>query len=234
MKLITLFLLFLLSVLPGHAYSPGYPVYGMLKKTTYRIVNLGTGSAVKTPSGKRIILTNWHVCLFGWKNKLKINNEYYETSADATIIKEDPAHDLCALEMPFPFNDVLEVSDLDKVKFGTQLYSAGYPAGAQTIKLFTGTADIELYTNLTYYVPGGKCPAGFNVKLNPYDATCVLRILLQDTSLSCAPGQSGSAVINSKGQLVGVINSTNKPGKYSKQYGSMIPLRHVRAFLNSL
>lgn len=228
-------LISLLTVIASCAFAyQGYPVNAMLSKATYHMIRpdggYGTGFAVTSGSGRVVMLTNWHVCDRIRNNKLKAVNDYYGVTVEVEIVKMDPQHDLCALTAPY---DKSPLKLAKRTKFGNSIFSAGYPGSFNgKINHTQGHVVAETEVELNYPSDQGRCPSGFTPYLDIDSVVCNLKIVLDDTDLFGEPGISGSPVVNSKGELVGVMNSARTTRRGS--YGSFVPFRDVKSFVESI
>jgi S1-C subfamily serine protease len=78
--------------------------------------------------------------------------------------------------------------------------------------------------------PDGTCLPGFELVSGFFGSACLKAMVLQDTTITIFPGNSGSPVTDQAGNVVGVINSSSG---YTN-YGAMIPLRFLKRLLGKL
>jgi len=179
-----------------------------LKETSVRILNLemnrgGTGSIFRSFDNATHILTNKHICrviepggVVDYKGKQYIITHY----------KKFADHDLCMVRIAENLGIDLEVAE-SLAKSSTAAIVSGHPALLPHI-VTTGhlseRMDIELMVGL-------KPCTEEQIKADPM--TCaffggypvVQRLDSQLVSNLIQPGNSGSAVFNKKGELIGVV-----------------------------
>jgi len=198
------------------------------KKHVYRMFTteraVGTGFAIKSPKGKTYLITNWHVCYETTTNFMfAVKRGDTKHATKATIISMSPQKDLCLLQFE---GDGLKMAETSVL--GSRVISIGHPHVCEQPQISVGNLKTRLTINLNFRQNRASCPAGFRREwTNPF--YCIGDIEVIDTDLKIAPGSSGSPVINMKGEVVGVINSIT-----DNTYGSMIPIDHVRAFMDKL
>lgn len=140
----------------------------------------GTGFFI-TPN---LIVTNYHVI----ENSKTIEIKYQNNQKTAaTVIAKDPANDLALLKVKDSDESVspLLIGNVQESKDGDTVYAVGFP------------------------LPG---LLGTNAKLSEGIINSVTGfrddVRMYQISIPIQPGNSGSPLINSKGQVVGVVTST--------------------------
>lgn len=203
-----------------------------LRQTAVRIEGVscsGSGSIIEGKSGRHYLLSNNHVCnCAGEKGYFYATKEGGEL-IKARIVKRSWAYDLCAGQI-----DVMGPG----LKLGrapaplSAVSSRGYPGGRLVetrgriggSTTWTWEAGIEMM---------GTCPAGVPklYALNGNVAGCALSFTSTLTNLYGRPGSSGSAVVNSNGELVGVLSSWKPDSEYS---AGMVPYSQLKDFMGGL
>ncbi len=190
-----------------------------------------TGFAVLTPSGRTVILTNWHVC-----RHLEDGAKISAQGQELELISLTAAKDLCALtNLPKTPLSPLKVSLT--LETWTPLTTIGYPGGKGP-RVSTGVYIEDSQAHLAISTDrNGQCEMGTQAVIVGFTSKgpvliCDLLITLGDTSMFAYPGSSGSPVLNEESEVVGVMNSTdNVSGNW---YGSMVLLSDVKEFLQDL
>jgi S1-C subfamily serine protease len=164
----------------------------------------GTGFYVEAPSGKTYIMTNAHICDNTNTGQLHLTG--YNRPVARNIIEIYPFHDLCILE-GLPNKKGLKLaSDIKNLE---KIFTAGYPR-IPSLNFSEGHLRSEEVRNL-------KDAATNTAK--------TYRLLI--TSLFSYPGSSGSPIVNSKGELVGVMAGYDQ----KTNQGIGVPLEEVKKLL---
>ena len=182
-------------------------VTGVAAKALPSVVTVSVGSASAGGSGSGVvltkdgyILTNAHVVtLDGATNKVSIE---VKTStgvvSKATVVGVDPTNDLAVIKAPGVFTP-MEFGDSSKVNVGDNVVAIGAPLGLEE----SVTTGILSALNRTIQVASSAVPDGSLQLWNGSGAAPVsLRVLQTDAAIN--PGNSGGALLNNKGQLIGV------------------------------
>jgi S1-C subfamily serine protease len=190
----------------------------------------GTGFAVRAPSGKLYTMTNAHVCnitdrpyLLASRGGAKLRLQIIEVMEQA---------DLCILQ-GIPFMNGLDVAD------GLDLYDGVYVVGhprLQPINMTAGWVRTRGYVAISYCnVLGSK----LRVQLLPdrrrnakplldleEQESCIKEMDAIMTNNDSQPGNSGSAVLNDRGQVVGVLFAGDSNGT-----SLIVPLLYLKEML---
>ena len=179
-----------------------------LKQTSVRILNLemnsgGTGSILASYKEASHILTNKHVCrLIEPGGKVDYNGRIL----DITHYKKFQDHDLCLVRVATDLGITLQVAD-SLAKVSNKAIVSGHPSllpHIMTIGHLSERMDIELLVGLK------KCNKQ-DMKDDPqsclwFGGKPIIKTLdAQLVSNLIKPGNSGSAVFNSKGEVIGVV-----------------------------
>jgi S1-C subfamily serine protease len=184
----------------------------------------GTGYIIEAPSGAAFVLTNAHVCIGaqeplyghrqGARNKLKV----------VEISKET---DLCLLDSPYKGVNGLELAD--SADIGEELALIGHPA-LMPITMVKG--ELITYTEAAFPIPSEFCES----KKGPFRYITVydfFKICIGEvpeaamTTLVALGGNSGSPIINIRGQVVGTLFAARSDNHWSL----IVSLESIRSFL---
>lgn len=201
-----------------------------LRASTVR-VNGATGAIVQGKSGKKYLVTNWHVCAFV-NGKARFLTGTFDSGYEVTgpIKLKDPESDLCAAEINEPNLPALTISKYDESK---DLITRGYPGGhvKESYGYSKGKLDWECEVDIELI---GACPGRSKVRYyhNGQVRSCVLHWSSVLTNLFSRPGSSGSPVLDNDGYLAGIMSSHDS--NYNDYAGGMVSTEQVRAFLDRL
>ena len=182
----------------------GYP--GQTRNNT--MVAYGSG-VVLTPDG--YIVTNNHVVEGADEVEVTFNNKVKKT---ATIIGTDPTTDLALIKVEADDLDYLTFGDSDQVRIGEWVLAVGNPF------------------NLTSTVTAGIVSAKARDLSILGEGTSVESFIQTDAAVN--PGNSGGALVNTKGELIGVNAAiASHTGSY-EGYSFAIPSNIVRKVVDDL
>ena len=172
----------------------------------------GSGSGVIIrPDG--YIVTNNHVVAGASKISVTLNdNQQY----DATIVGTDPATDVAIIKVDAQNLPTLPMGDSDQLRLGEWVLAIGSPLGAQLRS--TITAGIVS-------AKGRSMPDG--------SGEFKIESFIQ-TDAAVNPGNSGGALVNKKGELVGINTAiVSQTGAYSG-YSFAVPVNIVKRVASDL
>ena len=182
----------------------GYP--GQTRNNT--MVAYGSG-VVLTPDG--YIVTNNHVVEGADEVEVTFNNKVKKT---ATIIGTDPTTDLALIKVEASDLEYLTFGDSDNVRIGEWVLAVGNPF------------------NLTSTVTAGIVSAKARNLSILGEGTSVESFIQTDAAVN--PGNSGGALVNTKGELVGINAAiASHTGSY-EGYSFAIPSNIVRKVVDDL
>lgn len=158
------------------------------------------------------IVTNNHVVEGAESIEVILNNNRY--AYKATIVGTDPSTDLALLKIDAKDLPAIEIGDSEKVEIGEWVVAVGNPF------------------NLTSTVTAGIVSAkgrNINVVNNQFPIESFIQ-----TDAAINPGNSGGALVNLKGELVGINTAiASNTGSYNG-YGFAIPVNIVSKIIKDL
>jgi len=134
----------------------------------------------------------------------------------AKVIGRDPSSDIAVLKIDgtdFPY---LIYGNSDNLKLGQWVLAIGYP--------------LTLETTVTAGIVSAK---GRNIGINSRQSNTPIESLIQ-TDAAVNQGNSGGALINTNGQLVGINNAIYAPNGTYAGYSFAIPVNLVKKIVNDL
>lgn len=195
-----------------------------------------TGFIARGKSGKKYIITNAHVC--GLAEDGKVFVYYWGDEYRLQVIKKYATNDLCAIEAPKTAG--LAVNIAKSFKEGEAAYAIGHPLlEPLTITLGELSGPVSVSVLIAKNVKPEEC-TGETFRFIDLSGTlddifgtsnvCIRDLEAEASTVSILPGNSGSAVVNTFGSVIGVAFAANEPG--TRSY--IVPLSDLRAFLNEL
>lgn len=175
----------------------------------------GSGSGVIIrPDG--YIVTNNHVVANATKINVTLNdNKTYE----AKVIGTDPATDVALIKIEAQGLPTLQFGDSDKLRLGEWVLAVGSPLGYQ------------LRSTITAGIVSAK---GRQMAHDPREKTTLQIESFIQTDAAVNPGNSGGALVNEKGELVGINTAIiSQTGSYSG-YSFAIPSNLVKKVIGDI
>ena len=194
-------------------------------------VNVSSASGGGNGSGEFLtadgyILTNTHVVtLDGASASVNIEVKTFDGKIyKAKVVGTDPTNDLAVIKVTAPTEFTpIKFADSTKINVGDNVVAIGAPLGlAQTV-----TKGIVSALNRTIQVANSAAPSqgqnndGFG-GLQFYSGTgSSINLSVIQTDAAINPGNSGGALVNDKGELIGVNVAIASAGSSSGQAGSI-------------
>ena len=172
----------------------------------------GSGSGVIIrPDG--YIVTNNHVVSGAFKVEVTLNNN---KTYEATVVGTDPVTDVALLKIEAEGLPTVEFGDSDKLRLGEWVLAIGSPLGEQ----LRGT------------ITAGIVSAKGRSMQQSRDEFKIESFIQTDAAVN--PGNSGGALVNKAGELVGINTAiVSQTGAYSG-YSFAVPSNMVRKIVSDL
>lgn len=198
------------------AQDPNDDFFGFFGPRQYYMPpQMGSGSGVViSPDG--YIVTNNHVIANTQSVTVTFNDRY---TATARLIGTDPSTDIALLKVEgaedrdFPY---MEFGNSDNVHLGQWVLAVGYP--------------LTLDATVTAGIVSAKSRA---IGINRTQSNNAIESFIQ-TDAAVNPGNSGGALVNTNGQLIGINSAIASPTGSYAGYSYAIPANIVRKVVNDL
>ncbi|BBA85052.1 S1C family serine protease [Candidatus Nardonella dryophthoridicola] len=170
----------------------------------------GLGSGVIIDSKNGYILTNYHV--INNSNLIKIQL-YNKKELQAKLIDFDTKVDLALLKIISPFKNLVDIkiSDFKNINVGDQVIAIGNPFG--------------LGQTVTFGIISALGRSGINIH-------GIENFIQTDASIN--KGNSGGALINTKGELIGINTAILSPTGVNIGIGFAIPSNTINGLINQI
>ena len=158
------------------------------------------------------IVTNYHV--IEGANEIKVTT-YDNKSYDAELTGYDESNDIAVLKVDASDLTPVVLGDSDQMNVGDDVVAIGNPLGELTFSLTSGSVS-ALNRKITIE----------NLAMNLIQTDCAIN-----------SGNSGGALFNSHGEVIGITNakySGNMTGASIDNIGFAIPINSVRNIINSI
>ena len=175
----------------------------------------GSGSGVIIrPDG--YIVTNNHVVANATKVQVTLNNN---KTYDAKVIGSDPATDVALIKIEAEGLPTLPFGDSDQLRLGEWVLAVGSPLGYQ------------LRSTITAGIVSAK---GRSMAHDPREKNGIQIESFIQTDAAVNPGNSGGALVNKTGELVGINTAiVSQTGAYSG-YSFAVPVNIVKKIVADL
>jgi serine protease Do len=162
------------------------------------------------------IVTNNHVINKADEINVTLSNK---KTYRATLVGSDPAYDLAVIKIEAAGLPYLLYGNSDDVKIGQWVMAIGYPLNLET----TVTAGI---------VSAKARSLGLNRDKAGSTATAVESFIQTDAAVNS--GNSGGALINTEGKLIGINSAIASPTGYYSGYSYAIPVNIVKKVVDDI
>jgi Do/DeqQ family serine protease len=159
------------------------------------------------------IVTNNHVIEEANEIKVTLNNKKQYT---AKLIGTDPSSDLALIKIEEKGLNFLLYGNSDNIKVGQWVLAVGYP--------------LNLETTVTAGIVSAKART---LGLNQRKSNSPIESFIQ-TDAAVNQGNSGGALININGELVGIVSAIASPTGAYAGYSYAIPVNIVKKIINDL
>jgi serine protease Do/serine protease DegQ len=188
------------------------PIFGQLVGASARqpegreFTSNGSGVIVDAAAG--LVITNYHVIENATEIKVRLNDG---REFDGTLLGQDPAVDVAAVRIKAHRLTAMPLGDSSNVRVGDLVFAAGNPLGLES------TATLGMVSSLRRTAVGYR---NFEAYIQ-HDA-------------SVNSGNSGGALINLKGELVGINTAIISPSGGSVGLGFAIPIGYANRIWDQL
>ncbi len=173
---------------------------------------VGSGSGVILSAGGYIV-TNNHVVENADDLRVTLNNK---KDYKATVIGTDPSTDLAVIKIEGSDLPNLHFANSDDVRVGQLILAIGYP--------------LNLETTVTSGIVSAKSR---NIGINSRKSDSPIESFIQ-TDAAVNPGNSGGALVNTKGDLIGINSAIASPTGSYAGYSYAIPANLVRRVVGDI
>jgi len=172
----------------------------------------GSGSGVViSPDG--YIVTNYHVISNTEQVTVTFNDRF---TTDAKVVSKDASTDIALLKVDQKNLPYMEFGNSDDVKLGQWVLAVGYP--------------LTLDATVTAGIVSAKSRA---IGINRSQSASAIESFIQ-TDAAVNPGNSGGALVNTKGQLIGINSAIASPTGSYAGYSYAIPANIVKKVVGDL
>jgi serine protease Do len=173
--------------------------------------NKGTGSGVII-SNKGYMVTNNHVIEGATEVEVTLyDNRKYK----AEVVGTDPSTDLAVLKVDAPDLPTVDMANSDDVKIGEWVLAVGNP--------------FELNFTVTAGIISAK---GRNINILGNRQRSIESFIQTDAAVN--PGNSGGALVNAQGQLIGINTAIATPTGTYAGYSFAVPINLVKKVVSDL
>lgn len=174
-------------------------------------VESGSGVVI-SPDG--YVVTNNHVIADADEVNITFNDKY---TTKAKVVSADPSTDIALLKVEGATNmPFMEFGNSDNVRLGQWVLAVGYP--------------LSLDATVTAGIVSAK---GRSIGINKTRSSSAIESFIQ-TDAAVNPGNSGGALVNTAGQLIGINSAIASPTGSYAGYSYAIPSNIVRKVVNDM
>lgn len=199
--------------------------FGMPQRRQQQQPRQASGSGVLISSDGYIV-TNNHVVEDADKIEVKLTDQ---RTFEAKVIGRDADFDLALLKVTASNLPFVKFGDSDHVRIGEWVLAVGYPLSLQS----TVTAGIVSAKGRQIGILGEQgqgSPYGYGQSQEPIVRTAVESFIQTDAVIN--KGNSGGALVNTRGELIGINAAIASPTGVYAGYGFAIPVNLVKKIVN--
>ena len=187
-------------------------IFGDIYQDMFQPPQMGAGSGVVvSPDG--YIVTNNHVVAGADLVTVTFNDRY---TTDAKLVATDPATDIAVLKIEAANLPYMEYGNSDDVNLGQWVLAVGYP--------------LTLDATVTAGIVSAKSRS---LGINRRQSSTAIESFIQ-TDAAVNPGNSGGALVNTKGQLIGINAAIASPTGSYAGYSYAIPANIVKKVVEDI
>lgn len=187
-------------------------IFGDIYQDMFQPPQMGAGSGVVvSPDG--YIVTNNHVIAGADEVTVTFNDRY---TTDARVLATDPSTDIAVLKIDADNLPFMEYGNSDDVKLGQWVLAVGYP--------------LTLDATVTAGIVSAKSRS---LGINQTQSAAAIESFIQ-TDAAVNPGNSGGALVNTKGQLIGINAAIASPTGSYAGYSYAIPSNIVKKVVGDI
>lgn len=180
----------------------------------------GSG-VILTPDG--YIVTNNHVVEDADKIEVQLTDK---RSFEAKVIGRDPNTDLALLKVSATNLPIVKMGDSDNVQIGEWVLAVGYPLSLQS----TVTAGIVSAKGRQIGILGESQQRRYGNPDEQIVNTAIESFIQTDAVIN--KGNSGGALVNARGELIGINSAIASPTGVYAGYGFAIPINLAKKILD--
>ncbi len=206
---------------PSSPFDMFEEFFGNPRSRTPRQPSRASGSGVII-STDGYIVTNNHVVENASKIEVKLTDKRV---LEAKLIGRDPNTDLALLKVSASKSlPIVKLGDSDEVNIGEWVLAVGYPLGLES----TVTAGIVSAKGRSLNLLGqAELERQYSENPDQVPVNSAIESFIQ-TDAVINRGNSGGALVNSNGELIGINSAIASPSGYYAGYGFAIPVNLVK------
>lgn len=186
-----------------------------------RVAQASGSGVILTPDG--YIVTNNHVVENADKIEVQLTDK---RTFEAKIIGRDPSTDLALIKVSASNLPIVKMGDSDNVQIGEWVLAVGYPLSLQS----TVTAGIVSAKGRQIGILGDAQQRRYSNPDEQMVNTAIESFIQTDAVIN--RGNSGGALVNARGELIGINSAIASPTGVYAGYGFAIPINLAKKVLD--